>query len=196
MPNWFYFTVNVSGKKEDVQEFVENVKGSEKFETEGREFDFNHFIPQPDNIFRENIGADKKKELDAIGVPNWYDWNNANWGTKWNANVEDDYSSGDNYHTYEMATAWAFPNPVIEAMIKKYPHLCFDIVGDEESGMYGVFIDTENDIWLEEEPRIVDEHTDREVYFEGTDDTWRYLDDDSLVPEQDDFYPMNKYSWS
>lgn len=34
MPNWFNFTLNVSGKKEDVQSFVENVKGTEKYDTE------------------------------------------------------------------------------------------------------------------------------------------------------------------
>lgn len=193
MPNWFYFSLQVSGKKEEVEAFVENVKGTEKYETEGREFDFNHFIPQPDNIFRENIGSDKKKELDAIGVPNWYDWNNANWGTKWNANVEDEYSDG-NAHRYEMATAWAFPTPVIEAMIEKYPNLDFDITGEEEGGAYGVLIDTANKVWLEEEPSQVDEHTGREVYF--NDGVWKYEDDGSEVPDQDDFWPMNQYSWS
>ena len=40
MPNWFYFTLNVSGEKKDVQEFVENVKGTEKFETAF------HLVPQ------------------------------------------------------------------------------------------------------------------------------------------------------
>lgn len=200
MPNWFYFTVNVSGEKKDVEQFVENVKGSEKYETEGREFDFNHFIPQPDNIFRENIGSQKKQELDAIGVPNWYDWNNANWGTKWNANVESAFVLESNDETmeyeYEISTAWAFPNPVIKAMIDKYPNLDFTIVGAEEGDAYGVYIVSSEDIWDEEEPMIVDEHTDREVYFEGSEGTWRYLDDDALVPDQDDFYPMAKYSWS
>ena len=33
MPNWFYFSLNVSGEKKDVEQFVENVKGSEKFVT-------------------------------------------------------------------------------------------------------------------------------------------------------------------
>lgn len=198
MPNWFYFSLNVSGEKKDVQEFVENVKGTEKFETEGREFDFNHFIPQPDNIFRENIGSDKKKELNAIGVPNWYDWNNANWGTKWNAVCDDEMAiSVDGFpfeHEYNLRTAWAFPNPVIEAMIKKYPNLDFTITGEEESGMYGVFVETSQEVWLEEEPCQVDEHTNREVYWDNG--IWKYEDDNTEVPDQEDFYSMNKYSWS
>ena len=42
MPNWFNFTLDVSGKEEDVQAFVQNVKGSKHYDTEGYEFDFNH----------------------------------------------------------------------------------------------------------------------------------------------------------
>ena len=64
MPNWFYFTLNVSGKEKNVQEFVQNVKGTDQYETEGLDFDFNHFIPQPDNIFRGDIGSDKRKSLE------------------------------------------------------------------------------------------------------------------------------------
>lgn len=196
MPNWFYFTVNVNGKKEDVQAFVENVKGSEEFETEGREFDFNHFVPQPDNIFRENIGSDKKRELDAIGVPNWYDWNNANWGTKWNAHCDFLDDSHDDSITYNLSTAWAFPSPVIQAMIDKYPNLQFLIEGEEESLEYGVYVDSANEIWEEEEPMHWDEHEDREVYWSGDGDVWRYMDDDTEVADQEDFYPVSKYSWS
>ena len=204
MPNWFYFTVNVSGEKKDVEAFVENVKGSKEFDTEGYEFDFNHFIPQPDNIFRENIGSDKKKELDAIGVPNWYDWNNANWGTKWNANVETAFclSSHEGFpmeYEYEISTAWAFPVPVMDKMVEMYPNIDFTIVGEEESSSYGVYWSTSEDLFLEEEPILVDESdNDREVYFNSGDEEylWRYKDNNELVPDQDDFYPFNKYSWS
>jgi len=197
MPNWFYFTVNVSGEKKDVEQFVENVKGSAKYETEGSEFDFNHFIPQPDNIFRENIGLDKKKELNAEGIPNWYDWNNANWGTKWNAVCDDfdehDYPSA----TYYLRTAWAFPNEVIEKMLEMYStNLSFIITGEEESNIYGVHIDTVLDIWEEEEPIAVDEHTDKSVWWDATTDKWRYDEDSSEVPDSDDFFPFYKYPWN
>lgn len=200
MPNWFYFTLNVSGEKKDVQEFVENVKGSEKFETEGSEFDFNHFIPQPDNIFRENIGSDKKKELDAIGVPNWYDWNNANWGTKWNAVCDDEMAiSVDGFpfeHEYNLRTAWAFPEPVMYAMIEKYPNLDFSIVGEEESNMYGIYWNTMEDVFLEEEPMMVDEDTMKEVYYDNEDHLWRFQDSNEALEDSEDFYPYSKYSWS
>jgi hypothetical protein len=200
MPNWFYFSLNVSGEKKDVEQFVENVKGSEKFDTEGREFDFNHFIPQPENIFRDNIGADTKNELNAKGIPNWYDWNNANWGTKWNAVCDDDFSSsGDRFpfeHEYNLRTAWAFPSPVIKKMIEMYPNLDFVVVGEEESQEYGVYVDSSTETWQEEEPSYVDEHNGLEVYYSPNDQCWRYLESNEAVEDSDDFFPQTKYSWS
>ena len=35
MPNWFYFSVQVIGKEKDVDAFVENVKGTKEYDTEG-----------------------------------------------------------------------------------------------------------------------------------------------------------------
>lgn len=197
MPNWFYFTLNVSGKKKDVEQFVENVKGSEKFETKGYDFDFNHFIPQPENIFREPLSSEKEKELDDLGLPNWYTWNTSNWGTKWNAACDDFHMvsvDGFPYEaTYDLRTAWAFPTPIIGEMIEKYKDLDFEIEGEEESGSYGVYISTSEDKYLQEEPKQVDEQNGREVYY---DDGWKYKDDESLVEDQDDFWPINLYSWS
>jgi len=200
MPNWFYFSVNVSGAKKDVEQFVENVKGSEKFDTEGREFDFNHFIPQPDNIFRGNLGNKEEEYCKKNGLPDWYTWNNANWGTKWNAHCDDEIAiSVDGFpfeHEYNLSTAWAFPTPVIKKMIEMYPNLDFNIVGEEESNAYGVYIVSSEEIWEEEEPELVDEMNGREVYYEHDTDTWVYMDSDSAVEDQDDFYPITKYSWS
>jgi len=156
----------------------------------------NHFIPQPENIFRDNLSTEKEKELDEFGIPSWYTWNTANWGTKWNANVEYEHGEGGDYHTYEMATAWSFPEPVMRKMIEMYPKLSFHIVGDEESGAYGIYWSTMEDTFIAEEPTVVDESNDREVYWDSKSTLFRYTDDHTEVPDQADFYPMNKYSWS
>ena len=200
MPNWFYFSVNVSGAKKDVEQFVENVKGSEKFETQGREFDFNHFIPQPENLYRDNLSTDKEKELDSLGLPNWYTWNNQNWGTKWNAVCDDEMDinvGGFPFeHEYNLRTAWADPRPIIIKMIEKYPNLDFDIIGEEESNEYGIYISTREDVFLEEEPEFVDDYNNREVYYDRDAHLWKYMDNDEDVEDSDSFYPMAKYSWS
>lgn len=200
MPNWFYFTVNVSGEKKDVEQFVENVKGSEKFDTDSRKFDFNHFIPQPENIFRGNLGNKEEEYCKENGLPDWYTWNNANWGTKWNAVCDYEISiKVDGFpfeHEYNLRTAWAFPTPVIQKMIEMYPNLDFTIVGEEESNAYGVYIVSSEEIWEEEEPEMVDESNDKEVYWDNYKHLWRYLDNDEDVEDSDSFYPMAKYSWS
>ena len=200
MPNWFYFSLNVSGKKEDVQEFVQNVKGSKDYDTEGYEFDFNHFIPQPENIFRGALGDKEKKHCEDNGLPNWYSWNIDNWGTKWNASVDDSWvvSDKDGFpyeHEYNLRTAWADPRPIIVKMIEKYPYLDFEIQGEEESNAYGIHVSSSEDVFLEEEPTLIDEMNGREVYWESEDNRWYYMDNDEFVPDQDDFYPINKYSW-
>jgi len=192
MPNWFYFSLNVSGKKEDVQAFVENVKGKEGTNYEGREFDFNHFIPQPEGLY------DEKSEDNVF--PNWYNWNIENWGTKWNASVDDAYLVSDKegfpyeYH-YDMRTAWADPRPVIIKMLEMYPDLDFDISGEEESNAYGIYVSSSEDVFLEEEPTLIDEMNDKEVFWEDSSGLWRYVEDNEIVEDQDDFWPINKYSW-
>ena len=203
MPNWFYFTLEVSGKEKDVQEFVQNVKGSKHYDTEGSDSDFNHFIPQPDDIFRENLGTKEREECLMKGIPNWYDWNVHNWGTKWNAHVDNEEGEGTNYHSFYISTAWAFPSPVISKMLEMYPHLSFEIEGEEESSSYGIYIkhDNGNTIsWFEEEPTLIDEYTDKEVYYDSDSHVYRYMENNEEVGEKDesdyDFYPTTKYSWS
>ncbi len=195
MPNWFYMTLEVNGKEEDVLTFVRNVKGSKKYETEGRDFDFNHFIPQPDNLFRDNLSTDKEKELKQQGIPDWYNWNVDNWGTKWNAHCEIvDFNGGD--AVFHLETAWADPRPVIHKMIEMYPNLSFIIEGEEESQSYGIYIDSAKDFYGEEEPSYVDEDNNRAVHWDSDLFLWRYTDNYNEVENSEDFYPQPKYSWS
>ncbi len=200
MPNWFNFTLEVSGKEKDVQEFVENVKGSKEFETEDREFDFNHFIPQPENLFRDKLSHDKEMELKSKGIPDWYNWNIDNWGTKWNAVVDDSYWISElknlSSFRYDMATAWADPRPIIMKMIEKYPNLEFEISGEEESNEYGIYISTYEDVFLEEKPCFVDENNGLEVYYSTNDHCWRYMESNEAVEDSENFFPRNKYSWN
>ncbi len=201
MPNWFYLTLEVNGSRKDVEEFVDNVQGSKKNDTEELEFDFNHFIPQPNNIFKESVGSDKKQELNEQGIPNWYDWNIENWGTKWNAtcDVRDIYYSSEEDVSsvrYGLSTAWADPRPILHKMIEMYPQLHFTIEGEEESTAYGIYINTSEDVFLEEEPTMTDDMNGKEVYWKDTDSLYYYMDNDEIVPDQEDFYPSAKYSWN
>ena len=200
MPNWFESRIDITGKREDVRKFVENVKGSKTYDTEDYEFDFNHFIPQPSNIFRGSISVREEKIFTEKGIPNWYDWNRENWGTKWNSNLHSSDCSVDHnlhyVHTYNMSTAWADPRPILHKMIEMYPHLEFEIEGYEESNEYGIYMSTYEDVFAEEKGDMIDEQNNREVYYDSHADIYRYIDDDTDVVDQEDFYPSYRYSWT
>lgn len=57
---------------------------------------------------------------------NWYQWNIANWGTKWSASevwMTEDYEVGDRLVDYNFDTAWSPAEPVIAALAAKFPTL-------------------------------------------------------------------------
>lgn len=54
-------------------------------------------------------------EVTPAGMPDWWEWRNANWGTKWDVGGEDGYQSGDaNEVSFEFESAWRAP---IEAVM-------------------------------------------------------------------------------
>ena len=83
-------------------------------------------------------------------------------------------------------------------MIKKYPHLSFEIQGEEETESCGVYIkhDNGNTQWLEEDAIYIDEFNGLEVYYSNNDHCWRYMESNEAVEDSDNFYPRSKYSWN
>ena len=89
-----------------------------------------------ENRFKECIRL-AKIALDNIkkyGYKNWYDWNRANWGTKWDA-----YEPYVNAMTDEIflsfMTAWSTPEPIFRKLAEQYPDLLIEIeYADEDLG--------------------------------------------------------------
>ena len=104
MPNWCENRVMISAdKEEDMKEFKD--KAFKKLEDGAEVFQFNNLIPMPE----------EEKE-------NWYEWNNNNWGTKWD--VEAMTSNEDaTCMEIEFDTAWAPPSEVYLHMYKNFPNL-------------------------------------------------------------------------
>lgn len=77
---------------------------------------------------------DAQKALDNIrdyGHQDWYSWNTANWGTKWNAYSQEAKEDG----AIKFETAWSTPYPVIEALSRKYPEAVISMrYADEDFG--------------------------------------------------------------
>ena len=73
-----------------------------------------------------------EKFQEEFGYDNWYDWQIANWGTKWNA--YDQYKI-EGESTIEFSTAWSTPYHAITALSVKYPTLRFEVeFADEDFG--------------------------------------------------------------
>jgi len=65
-------------------------------------------------------------ELKAkFGADNWYDWCNNNWGTKWDACHAAIEPPIKGSVVISFDTAWCEPQPVIHALVRKYPNLNF-----------------------------------------------------------------------
>jgi hypothetical protein len=73
--------------------------------------DFEKIVPRP-----------KEKEADL------YNWNVANWGTKWNArDAEYHLNAGGSEQCIGFSTAWSPPVGVFEKLVKKFPKLNFKL---------------------------------------------------------------------
>lgn len=93
--------------------------------TDGGEVDFSFLVPPPANL--ETGDCSGKHEP---GVVCWYEWNSANWGTKWNA-----YSSDVDTERVRFETAWSHPLPVIETLSLKFPRARLEVeYADEDLG--------------------------------------------------------------
>lgn len=77
------------------------------------------------------LGKVYEINIQEYGYPTWYEWHNANWGTKWNAS--ETYWNSDNIVTFE--TAWACPIPIFEKISEMCPGIPFEVAfADEDIG--------------------------------------------------------------
>lgn len=103
---------------------------------------------------RPNVGIDApnfwEEHHKVSAVDNsWYNWNNRNWGTKWdvavadgdeysNTQITDEGANGENYViVYRFDTAWSPANEVIAKLSEQYPTLLFTNSYEEETGWGG-----------------------------------------------------------
>jgi len=117
MPNWVRNEVVITGNRKTIQA-LRDFLGKEDFLGGKQDISFaNIFIPKEMDEY--------KKSLEEPGVsPYWYEWNCANWGTKWNAcdvNLEqtEAYATLDGKPVtlslcYTFDTAWSPPSRVLE----------------------------------------------------------------------------------
>jgi Ferredoxin-like domain in Api92-like protein len=133
MPDICYNSLYIIGHKEDLDEI------------EAAKFSFQEFVPRP---------ADQEE--------NWYEWNNANWGTKWDRGEYILNHRSDNQLAIGFQTAWCPPLKVLEAVLKKYPRSWMKLTYSSEDNASGVWIGhmatgeltVQQLHWIQPEPRL------------------------------------------
>ena len=130
MPNWCSNEVEIYGEKEDIAKFIEecftDFKGTPVL-------DFAKVMPEPDYDQPQKDGTHNngvQKELHDV-MPDWWNWRNTNWGTKWNLVPDPEgnltgyelVGKDDGFIQLEFETAWSPPNGIYNEIWTKYPDL-------------------------------------------------------------------------
>jgi hypothetical protein len=145
MPNWVYNTLTISGEPEQVKEFADKASKPRLVSTNyGKTIEPD---PTPDQLSFWNFVAPPEKKYDlyfaiADGTEDktwgWYNWNNSNWGCKWDASDVSMSPEKATEHTgsviYYFSTPWSYPEPVLVAMAEQHPDLHFHLRSVEEQG--------------------------------------------------------------
>ena len=163
MPNWVYNGLTIEGNPEQVKSlikqmntpFVDSIKpnGDLSYSVTERKysnpiFSFRNIIAPTDLEAYHSIPVFPEKFDMKFEGNDWYNFNNRNWGTKWDVAVsdEDKYSNtsiqesenGENYVVYyNFETAWSRPLGAIEKLSAQYPTLLFTLSYEEETGWGG-----------------------------------------------------------
>jgi len=118
MPNWCSNEITLSGPKDVIDEIVDS------------KFLLQNLFPCPQDLLDTTSPAefndkDKAKENVAkYGYPDWYSWQVANWGTKWDIGPVDNLDPiqiGDKYElSFYFESAWSPPVEAMKNLHEKY----------------------------------------------------------------------------
>ena len=121
MPNWTFNNVMFEGNKKQLKTLQTMLRSKDNH------FDFNNIIPQPKDLFHGPLGVDEEEMCKRKGIPNWYEWNIANWGTKWNSCNTEIVDDTDNILSYRFETAWDWPREIAGALLRMKKTILKDI---------------------------------------------------------------------
>ena len=82
MPNWCENQISITGPNSVMDKIEKIINADDSHENTGL---LNFFHPMPKELegTTSPSSASDKPQPKVDGFDNWYDWRNANWGTKW-----------------------------------------------------------------------------------------------------------------
>jgi hypothetical protein len=167
MPNWVYNSLTIEGNPEQVKSLIKQMNkpfvysvqanGDLAYSVKQRKyvnpiFSFHNIYSYLDHGITDEqyhgVPTFPEKFDMKFEGNDWYNFNNREWGTKWDVAVAEDdkYSdtsiqeadNGDNYVVnYNFQTAWSRPLPALQKLSAQYPTLLFTLSYEEETGWGG-----------------------------------------------------------
>lgn len=110
MPNHCFNRVRITGTPDDITAVAALLI------TPDGTITFTKVVPQPEGL------------TDGDG---WYDWRVTRWGTKWDAYDCEVTDRDVDTLAFECSTAWAPPEPIVQALRDRFPNLAISWFFDE-----------------------------------------------------------------
>lgn len=142
MPNWVDNTLTISGSAEDIRNIKEQLARPKPMpegeQQEERVISFWNIKHPPLDKLDEYHGTHGFADGVATGQTtyNWYNFNNREWGTKWDACDASLYNESETSLSYSFNTAWSPPS-VFTALSEQYPDATITLRYEEEQGWGG-----------------------------------------------------------
>jgi hypothetical protein len=172
MPNWVYNGLTIEGSPNQVQSLIKQMnkpftKMSDSWDTNTNTmikkeivysnpvFAFHNIYNHIDHgVSNEEYNGQPTRSPDSsfadwikFETNDWYNFNNREWGTKWDVAVSENgyantyFEEGENAENdvvvYHFETAWSRPVPALEKLSAQYPTLLFTLTYEEETGWGG-----------------------------------------------------------
>jgi hypothetical protein len=171
MPNWVYNGLTIEGNPDEVKKLMaqmnkpfKQLQDSWNVKTQQMEkkniiysnpvFAFHNIYNYMNAGITEDVYMSQPDYTlplaEAMRFPSndWYNFNNREWGTKWDVAVHseekypdtnmEDTANGENHVVhYNFQTAWSPPFPAISKLSTQYPSLLFTHSYEEETGWGG-----------------------------------------------------------
>jgi hypothetical protein len=153
MPNWVYNQVTITGPEDQVGKIVEQLgKPVPRSKDDGsgipaKSPEIEYKDPEGGISFWNVLSPPEEKWDLYFGRAdgsedktwNWYPWNNANWGTKWDAcHASKEVVSTDTVKYY-FETAWSHPYEVLGVLGDQYRDVSITNDWEEEQGFGGTY---------------------------------------------------------
>ena len=133
MPNWCQNSVTI--KQKDLHKIL---PPEDDGSYDASSFTYNTIVPQPeiqDNVDLPGVFFSESPapiHIPDSGLNDWYHWNIANWGTKWDASdtcliLPNDPDHGEAFVELSFDSPWGPPGNYFDALAEKYPDLDIEI---------------------------------------------------------------------